>query len=113
MSDLLAPKRKDIGEQYEVEFRGMIREPTSLEALVETREQLIHTIHSAMTDDDRALLMSVEERKPDWLLIDLPSIERLPAVRWKLCKLGKMSKEKHDASVRRLATVLEGSEISS
>lgn len=112
MSDLLAPRRKEIGEQCGVRFQGMVRKPISLEELVETREQLIRAIHSAITDDDRAFLMSVVEVKPDWSLIDLPGVDRLPGVRWKLHRLGRLSEKVRDVSIRQLATVLEPSAIS-
>lgn len=107
MSDLLSPVRKDIGPQYENEFRGMAEGQTSLEELVEAREQLIRAIHSGMTDDDRSFLMTVEQHRPDWSLIDLPGIEELPAIKRKLENFRKMSKVKRDAAVRRLSSTLE------
>ena len=108
MSEILMPERKDILSKYETELREMVQGPSSLEELAEARGQLVRTIHSVMTDDDRAFLMSVKEMRPDWSLVrGLPRIEHLPAVQWKLQNLDEMSKTKHDASVRKLAAVLE------
>ena len=113
MSELLEPRRKDIGKQYQAEFCGMVLGQNSLGELVETREQLLRKIHSAMTDNDRVFLMSIKDGNPDWSLIDLPGIERLPAIQWKLKNLGKMTRKSRRAAACRLAAVLGSSEISS
>ena len=113
MPGLLAPERKDIRHQYERELRGMIQGQTSFEELVEARERLILAIHSGMTDDDRSFLISVKQKRRDWSLIDFPRIEQLPAVKWKLEKLRRMSRLRHDAAVRRLAGVLEAGRVRS
>lgn len=78
ISDLLAPQRIDISERYESDLKGMVREPTSEAELVAARERLLHEIHSKITQDDREFLMSVQQRNPDWSLIDLPGVDRLP-----------------------------------
>ena len=91
----------------------MVEWQTSLEELVEAREQLIHAIHSGMTDDDRSFLMSVEQQRPDWSFIGLPKFDQLPAVKWKLANLRKMSKAKRDAAVQHLGSVLEAGQAKS
>ena len=85
----------------------MTREPVPSVALTEARERLVADIHGALTDRDRAFLLSVKGRRPDWLLIDLPDVAGLPAVRWKLVNLGRMSGRKHAAALDRLQRVLD------
>ena len=70
-------------------------------------ERLVADIHGALTDGDRAFLLSVKGRRPDWSLIDLPDVAGLPAVKWKLVNLGRMSGRKHAAALDRLQRVLE------
>lgn len=108
ISKLLQPKREDISVTYDSEFKGMAKRETSVVELVDAREQLIETLHAAMTDRDRAFLSSVQETNPDCSLIDLPWIERLPGFKWRLTKLTELGDSERDEEERRLAAVLEG-----
>ena len=109
MSELLSPTRKDISKIFETEFREMTEEPVTLDDLLETRERLIEHVQQALTDQDRAFLLSVKSREPDWSLLELEGVEDLPAVQWKLINLNRMSAERHEDAVSRLKTVLEQS----
>lgn len=107
MAELLAPRRRDIAGLYGGEFREMTREPVPLRTLLDARERLVADIRAAMTEEDRAFLLSVKGRQPDWSLIDLPDIADLPAVRWKLANLGRMSEARHAAAFDGLRRVLD------
>ena len=106
IAELLAPRRRDIAGLYDGEFREMAREPVPLQTLLDARERLVAAIHALLTEEDRAFLLSVKGRRPDWSLIDLPGIADLPAVRWKLVNLDRMSEAKHAAALDRLRQVL-------
>ena len=106
IAELLAPRRRDIAGLYDGEFREMVREPVLLQTLLDARERLVSALHAELTKEDRAFLLSVKGRKPDWSLIDLPGIADLPAVRWKLVNLDRMSEAKHAAALDRLRRVL-------
>ena len=106
IAELLAPRRRDIAGLYDGEFREMVREPVPLQTLLNARERLVAALHAVLTEEDRAFLLSVKGRKPDWSLIDLPGIADLPAVRWKLVNLDRMSEGKHAAALDRLRQVL-------
>ena len=106
LAELLMPRRKDIKQAYENEFRSMTREPVSLEALLDARERLIATLHQMLTEDDRAFLLSLKAKRPDWALLGFDGIADLPAVRWKLHNLAQMSDDKHAAAFARLQEVL-------
>ncbi len=107
MAELLAPRRRDIAGLYGGEFREMTREPVPLRTLLDARERLVADIRAAMTEEDRAFLLSVKGRQPDWSLIDLPDIADLPAVRWKLANLGRMNETRHAAAFDGLRRVLD------
>ena len=66
MAELLSPRRKDLLVPYRREFQVMMREPVTVEALVEARERLVASIHSALTERDKSFLLSVKSRTPDW-----------------------------------------------
>ena len=106
IADLLRPRRIDISESYELDLKGMVRVSTSEEELVATGKQLIQELSARMTNDDREFLMSVQKLNPNWSLIGIPGVHRLPAVRRKIRNLAKMLRQDHDDSVRRLDAVL-------
>lgn len=109
MAELLAPRRRDISGLYNGEFKEMTRETVPFAALLDVRERLVAKIHCALTEEDRAFLLSVKGRRPDWSLIDLPDIDGLPAIRWKLLNLDRMNAASHTAAFNRLMRVLAGS----
>lgn len=106
ISELLAPNRKNIAGIFERELAGMTTEPVLLEDLVQTREDLIAAVHTSLMEDDRAFLCSFKRRLPDWSLLNLPGVEALPAVRWKLLNLEHMPEKKHQAALEKLNAVL-------
>jgi len=94
MSEVLAPQRLDISAEYKRGFEGMVDEPVSLDDLLKAREDLINEIVGKMPDDHKKFLVSVKKGAPDWQLLGLPGAKDLPAVRWKLENLAKLSAEK-------------------
>lgn len=107
IAELLAPNRKNITGIFEQEFAAMTTEPVLLEELLQTREDLISTVHTSFTANDRAFLRSFKSKSPDWSLLDLKDIEILPAVRWKLINLERMSENKHQMALEKLNSILD------
>ena len=106
MAELLAPTRRDIRGLYESEFEELTRTHVPLTTLTDARERLVASIHTTLTAEDREFLISVKSGQPDWSLIELPDIRNLPAVRWKLLNIRKMSDRKREAALDRLKRVL-------
>jgi predicted nucleotidyltransferase component of viral defense system len=94
MAEVLAPARLDISAEYKRGFEGMVDTPVTLDELLQAREALIGEIVGKMPDQHRRFLISVKRGEPDWALLDLPGAKDLPAVRWKLENLAKLSAEK-------------------
>ena len=82
----------------------MTRQAVPFERLISAREELVAAIHAGLMDEDREFLISVKTRQPRWNLLGLPGIADLPAVRWKLLNLGRMSRSRHAAAVDRFET---------
>ena len=95
ITELLKPHFKDISNIYEGEFRNMAEHDIPLAALANAREQLVNIINNELTQEERKFLLSFKSREPDWSLLGLLNIDKLPAVRWKLQNIGKMSPQKH------------------
>jgi len=107
IAELLEPRLKDIEALYEKEFVGMTMESVSLEILIQTRLDLIKKIHEKLSDDDRNFILSVKTGLPKWELFAYPQAQNLPAVKWKLHNLSKMSKEKRKAATAKLENILK------
>ena len=106
MAEVLAPARIDISVEYKRGFEGMVDEPVALDELLRTREDLIDEIVGKMPDKHRRFLISVKRGEPDWALLDLPGAQNLPAVRWKLENLAKLSDDKRAQLLAGLNAVL-------
>jgi hypothetical protein len=106
MSEVLAPTRKDISDEFLRGFEGMTDKPVSRDELVTAREALIADIVGKMPTMHRKFLISFERGKPDWTLLDVPGAPELPAVKWRQQNLDKLPANKRGALVARLEQVL-------
>jgi hypothetical protein len=90
MHELLPPQSHDIKNAYEKEFVGMTARDVSLEELEETRERLFAELSPALDEAERRFLRSIHLLEPEWDLLGVPGIEKLPAIQWKLVNLQKL-----------------------
>jgi predicted nucleotidyltransferase component of viral defense system len=106
MSEVLAPTRKDISQEFLRGFEGMTEEPVVLEELIAAREALIAEIVGRMTESHRQFLVSFERGEPDWALLGVPGAAELPAVKWRQLNLDKLAATKRAELVEALEKVL-------
>ncbi len=106
MAELLQPVRKDIAGLYAGEFQSMARLEVPLDILLDVREQLIAVIRKSLNDDYKQFLLSFKAGVPDWSLLGLEGVEHLPAVRWKLFNLDRMSPDRRATLLANLEDVL-------
>ncbi|MFO7817367.1 MAG: nucleotidyl transferase AbiEii/AbiGii toxin family protein [Desulfovibrionales bacterium] len=106
MNELLDPNRVDFRSAYEKEFAGMTLRHVDYQELVSDRERIIHTVNQSLTENERNFLISIKQGRPDWQLLPISGLDRLPAVQWKLMNIQKMSKAKHMQSIEKLKKVL-------
>ena len=107
MSEILAPKELDFSGEFERQFRGMAKREVTCEELVQVRKKVISAVRSSLTVPERQFLLSIKSGTPQWDLLDIPEIERLPAIRCKLENIKRMEKKEHNAAITKLARVLE------
>lgn len=93
MSEILMPREKDVSDTYHKEFAGMPFAPVSLETLYEARTQLSAALRRGLGKQRLAFLRSVKALEPDWSLISVPHLPKLPGVRWKLHNLERLRRE--------------------
>ena len=77
-----------------------LEHPVNYEELERARLTLISTILNNLTTDDKNFLISINNGKPEWELINLAHVQDLPGVKWKLINIEKM-----DESKRKLDTL--------
>lgn len=108
MVELLDPNFRDLQEVYRTEFEGMVVEPIGLEKLVQARSRLTGTMRERLTDQDKRFLLDVKRGRADWSSFPYPGVARLPAIRWKLHNLDRMSDKKRQAATDKLEALLFG-----
>lgn len=108
--EVLFPSLRDICHEFEHNFVGMTAEPVELDALLAAREQMMRELQQGLTDKERRFLLSLVTAEPEWALLDIPHVEKLPGVRWKLQNLERLRKtnarkfaEQSEELARRLA----------
>lgn len=88
----LFPSLKDLQSDYDHNFEGMTIEPVSLDELIAVRARLMDDLQHGLDPAERKFLLSLVAAEPDWTLLDLPHLEHLPAIRWKLQNLETLKK---------------------
>ena len=99
LSEIMNPRWKDITNAYHSEFKGMTVQSVSLEELNQTPSLMVQELKKHFTKEDYDFLLSFKKGEPDWSLCFSDTLEKLPAVQWKLLNIKKMSDEKRDSAV--------------
>ena len=106
MAEVLAPTRKDISGEFARGFEGMTDARTSLDDLLQTREELIADMVGNMPDAHRQFLVGFKRGNPDWSLLGVPEVENLPAIKWRQQNLARMAEAKRNTMLKALEDVL-------
>lgn len=107
LHELLNPTMLDQKSVFENHFEGMTLEEFTYDEFEITRERLINTIHSNLTDEDREFILSIKLLAPRW---DIYDFRDFPSVKWKLQNIQKLyegNEKKYAEQLARLETVLE------
>lgn len=104
-AEVLAPRRKDIEQEFQNNFVGMTTAPVRIEDLIAAREQMIEIVVDQMPQEHREFLIGVERGDVRWQLADLQEVAELPAVRWKLSNLDKVSPDRRETFAADLAAI--------
>ena len=90
--EVLFPSLRDIRQEFEHNFAGMTAEPVELDALLAARERMMRELQQGLSADERQFLLSLVAAEPEWSLLDIPHLEQLPGLRWKLQNLERLRK---------------------
>lgn len=106
LHEVLFPTPKDIRLAFAGSFAGMTTEPVTLEMLLGTRERLFRELPAALDANEREFLRTLVRAAPDWTLLNVPHLEELPAIRWRLQNLQQLA-HKSPERLRALADALD------
>lgn len=105
--ELLASERQDMQTAFKEEFVEMTEYLVQYEQLSDTRDRLIEILNRDLTDRERKFLISIKSGEPDWSLLGISGIEKLPGLQWKILNVRKMSTQKRTAQLEKLKAVLK------
>ena len=108
LAEMLLPNRQPLAAAYQGEFLGMTLLPVTQQELEQTRETMIGLIRDQLTERHKQFLLSFKQGEPDWARLNLPGVEALPAVQWKLLNIRRMAPAKRQQAFERLRQVLFG-----
>lgn len=106
ISELLMPNLLDIKHYYDRDFYGMTKLQVSYAELILVRKKFIAKINDMLTENERKFLLSLKMCEPEWSLLDVPNVDKFPAIQWKLLNIKKMGKSKYILAVDKLRDVL-------
>lgn len=79
----------------------------SLEELLGVRSALVKTINQSLTKEEKLFLLSLKRGEPQWELLTISHIHKLPAIQWKLHNIRKMDRKKHNQAIEKLKAILQ------
>jgi hypothetical protein len=96
----------DITDAFERQFIGMTLEPVTIDELVDARQQLVDILVPSLDDSERTFLLSIKSGDPDWSVLGIENLERMPALQWKLINIRKMDAGKREEQFEMLQDLL-------
>ena len=107
MNELLNPTWQDIKQLYENEFDGISAIDVSYDDLIAVRNVLLKELVGSLTDRERKFLLSIKMGEPEWDMMEVEGLDKLPAIQWKLLNIRKMTKAKYEKDSAKLRQILE------
>lgn len=90
--EVLFPSRRNIGKDYTGSFQGMTAEPVALDDLLDARKRMVSELQRGLDADERQFLLSLVANRPEWSLLKISHLERMPGIRWKMQNLERLEK---------------------
>lgn len=106
IAELLDPNLLPLQPVFDQQFKGMTLREVNVEELNQARASMIQAIGQQLTDDQKAFLLSFKSGDPQWDLLEHAIASELPAVKWKLRNIRKMSSARRAQALSILKQVL-------
>lgn len=93
LHEILKPNFQMNEDIFDKEFAGMTDESFSFDDAKQTFGNLVKELHKALTDKDKAMLLDFVQLKANLQNIDIPNLDKLPGIKWKLKNLETLQKQ--------------------
>ena len=110
MQEVLHPHLLDQRSAFDNQFQGMSDIAFTYEDFEATREELIETVNSSLSDPDRSFLLSFKRGDPNWDLFPVARLKDMPAIQWKLMNIQNLKSSnpvKHTELIHKLESFLK------
>lgn len=107
MHELLQPNLIDITDAFERQFIGMALDPVTIDELVDARHDLVEILVPSLDDSEKTFLLAMKSGDPEWDVLGIEGLERMPALQWKLLNIRQMDAQKRNEQLRLLQDLLE------
>ncbi len=84
----------------------MARSDVSLDELRQVQAELPRKLVGGLDRNEKDFLLSLKQGEPQWDLLGIEHLHRLPALQWKLINIRKMDRLKRLEALKRLTEVL-------
>jgi len=91
---------------FDNEFSGMTGRTVTYDELEAVREKLIIDIIHTLTLAEKRFLITMKQGMPEWNILGIPDIDKLPALQWKLRNIRNMDTIKRTTMLNALKAVL-------
>ncbi len=103
---LLTAESRALQSEYRNNFYGSTEKDIPLDSLLAVHTQLKQDLIKNMSGHHRRFLTSFYRREPEWSLLGIDGVSRLPAVRWKEINLDRAGEDTREAIARQVEEVL-------
>lgn len=86
------PNLDNLRRDFDSDLAGMTVDKISCSQLEDVMHILIKQVLADLTTNERKFLLSIKHGEPDWQLLPIPGIEKLPGIQWKLLNINKLKK---------------------
>lgn len=108
--EVLNPTLLDVSSEFGSAFQGMTADPIKLSELLAARDRMVATLKSSLDQNERNFLLSLVTNEPDWAALDIPDLDKFPAIRWKLQNLDRLrqvNQRRYNDQYTQLAALLK------
>ncbi len=106
MNELLNPSWQDIGQTFESDFKNISAIDITCDELMTIRDTFYKKLVDSLTNDEKRFLLSIKKGEPEWSLMNISGIDRLPAIQWKVLNVQRTPKKKHESELEKLRKIL-------
>ena len=104
--EMLNPNILDQNNIFTSEFTGMTEKEFTYDCHVKTLKELIEAVNANIKTNYKDILLDFVRLQHNFSDIDIPNLDRLPAIKWKVRNLEKLrdtDKNKFDEQFKKLA----------